>query len=209
LDRLAILDISSCSVGDEEIMLAARSNFLHTLQVRETELSGDGVRRICRSGLRLAYLALDVPAITDDDLSEIGNFTNLIGLYLVGPKLTDAALVRIGELSKLRELSLHDANITGIGFERCVLEDLRHLVISGTRVNDQTVEFVSRFPGLIYLNIDRTTIGDVGLAKLSTAPKLRRLSAIGSRISDKGVEAVTSGRTKLRVTLRSRSEEDQ
>jgi hypothetical protein len=101
----------------------------------------------------------------------------VVGVRLVGKKVSDADLVLLRPLGKLTELSLVALQITDKGLVHLKhLEELDRLDLGG---NDG--------------------ITDAGLEHLKGLPKLTTLRLLGTRVSDRGVEAFKKARPGVKV----------
>jgi hypothetical protein len=139
-----------------------------------------------------------------------------------GEKFTDAEMVHVGFLPKLRQLHLCGANITYMGIKGLNVDDtqvtdagLRHLKglnqlvildLGGTRVTDAGMKSLRALSRLECLWLDRTRVTDAGLQNLKTLPQLQMLEFDGTRVTDAGLEylkplsqlqALSLGNTKV------------
>ncbi|XP_031794556.1 dynein regulatory complex subunit 6 [Sarcophilus harrisii] len=139
----------------------------------------------------------DCERITDVSLKSIANLKNLVVLNL-------ANCIRIGDVglrsflggpssSKLRELNLtHCAQISDLSLaemgERC--RSLTYLNLrSCTQLTDCGIEFITKLPNLISIDLSVTAITDEALTSLSNHKKLKELSVSECEfITDSGVK---------------------
>ena len=63
-------------------------------------------------------LSIQNAAITDDDLSELGNLGNLKQLHLVGTNFSDAGIAHVAELENLETLVISKTRVTVNGLNR-------------------------------------------------------------------------------------------
>lgn len=67
---------------------------------------------------------------------------------------------------------------------------LRHLQLSETNIDNQTVHYIGRLSSLRSLWLNYTTISDIGLQRLQSLTQLRHLDLSGSRITDDGLRVL-------------------
>lgn len=82
---------------------------LHVLQINDVNLPATITERLGRLTTLRTLIAQNVP-VTDDDLRPLANLHNLETLDLDASQLTDAGLVHLSGLKRLRLLHLYDAN---------------------------------------------------------------------------------------------------
>ena len=128
-------------------------------------------------------------AITDRGLSALRPLSGLKELDLsrnrllvtpedVQPKLSDAALVHVGKLSNLRQLTLAGNHITDAGLAR--LTGLAHLE---------------------YLDLRETLVTDAGLEPLKRLKRLKTLRAAKTRITPEGAMALRAVLPEVEVVI--------
>ena len=150
-----------------------------------------------RSAVRA--LRLDKTDTTDADLEIIAaNYPNLVELTLGGTKVTDAGLVHLLQLTKLRKIRLSNTVITDGGMEvlaKC--EFLEDVDVSQTKIGDFGVWEMRALPRLKNLNLYLTLVTDAGLDSFRrgdhrSAAKIERLNLDKCPITDAGIPKLTS-----------------
>lgn len=126
-------------------------------------------------------------------LGHLKELPSLETLSIGGQMMTDAKMVQIGKLSKLRGLSIV-TNEVGPGLVHLQgLGSLRSLSLNGNRNNyiDRHLAHVAKLSQLESLNLQDTWVGDEGLANLKGLTNLKKLYLRGKwdsgRITDAGM----------------------
>lgn len=109
--------------------------------------------------------------------------------YCARGNVTDHDLKQLLEIPGVRKVSLLGDKLSGKGLKYIQDLPLTGLDMTQTNLSDQTMEYISKFPGLVELDIDSTGVTDTGLAKIETLQRLEYLS-VGPDITDKGVESI-------------------
>jgi hypothetical protein len=107
---------------------------LHSLDLRSTQISGDGLRHP-KELPGLMILNLNRTKITDADLARLKDCGNLASLYLSGTAVSDAGLAHLKDLPNLFFLELIDTGISDAGIVHLKeIPRLRWLFINKTRL---------------------------------------------------------------------------
>jgi hypothetical protein len=108
------------------------------------------------------------------------------------PAATDAALVHLGRLGWLRELSLSGVPVTDEGLVHLKgLTRLQVLDLTGTEVTDEGLVSLEGLTGLRELSLAHALgISDAGLVYLRGLTSLRRLVPYNSRVTVAGVRSM-------------------
>ena len=135
-------------------------------------------------------------------LSQIEHFDQLEELSLDGPGVTDAALVHLAGLSRLKVLDLGDTRISDAGLVHLEglteLQDLS-LAFSGARISDAGLAHLKGLTKLQNLNLmGLARVGDAGLAHLKGLTRLQWLDLADTGVSDAGLVNL-KGLTQLRT----------
>ncbi|MHC4401889.1 MAG: choice-of-anchor C family protein, partial [Planctomycetota bacterium] len=138
--------------------------------------------------------------ITDADMEIFSSLSSLEHLILNGcPQLTDAGLVHLEGLAKLKGLGLERANVTDAGLSNLsTLIELDYLSLNGTRVGDAGLKHLSGLTNLGVLYLCDTDTADAGLASLGSMSKLQWLDLRGTKVTDAGL-AHLSNLSQLRL----------
>jgi serine/threonine protein kinase/Leucine-rich repeat (LRR) protein len=158
----------------------------------------------------------NTPLLRNEDLAGLVDFPKLEILYLSGTPLTDDALVYIGQLRHLRELTLFSTRITDAGLAHLhELTKLQSLHLAMTDITDdglahlatmkqlEWLAFVKcrRLTGsgfrhlgqlekLKYLDMNMTSLNDEGLRWIGQLQSIEQLHATNTPISDAGLAFV-------------------
>jgi internalin A len=146
-------------------------------------------------GKPVIEVSLTGDKFTDEDLNHLREFKRLQVLHLSGAsKITDAGLKVVGELKKLKQLSLSDTKVTDSGLKELSaltnlqkldlsyaplkgpglkelrgLKGLQSLMLAGDDVTDATLKDLRDFKGLKELLTKETKITDAGRKELKKA----------------------------------------
>jgi Leucine Rich Repeat (LRR) protein len=125
----------------------------------------------------------------DDQLHHLRAFANLRRLTLAGgPKVTDAGLENVKDLSGLQELRFGGTKITSAGLKYVSgLNELETLDLFATEVSDEGLDSLQGLSHLQRLDLSETAIGDAGLIKLERLRSLGSLDLTHSKVTDAGV----------------------
>ena len=71
-------------------------------------------------------------------------------------------------------------------------KNIASIRLSGTRISDKSLKWISGLPNLSKLYLDNTLITDEGIALLKNTTELRYLNLVGTSITEKGLRALSS-----------------
>jgi uncharacterized membrane protein len=71
-------------------------------------------------------------------------------------------------------------------------KNIASIRLSGTRISDKSLKWISGLPNLSKLYLDNTLITDEGIALLKNTTELRYLNLVGTSITEKGIRALSS-----------------
>lgn len=142
-------------------------------------------------GLRsLVLVATPQEQLTDNGLAAITHLPNLQLLSIAGNRVTDAGMVHVGQLSRLRTLVLN-CNVTDSGLEKLSnLKDLEQLDLTQTKITDAGANSLRNFPKLETLILNGTPITDAGLPVLVELKALQQLYLGNTAIDDNAVDTL-------------------
>src|SRR5665213_2254121 len=113
------------------------------------------------------------PLITDEGLSNLKAFLNLIFVDFRDAQVTDVGLEQLSGLKKLETLRLPHTKVTDAGMLHLKgLPNLALLELRGTKITDAGLAHVNGIHSLRILLLQGTQVGDVGLEHLSTMTNL-------------------------------------
>ena len=124
---------------------------------------------------------------------EVNSDKQLTSLYLSLPDVTDESLHFLGDLSKLRVLSLSGSAITTQSVEHLAeANSLLSLDVSDTAIGNEFVKPLAKLSQLSTLNLSATQIDDQTLPLIADFPALVDLTLAGTFVSDAGIEELHS-----------------
>ena len=71
-------------------------------------------------------------------------------------------------------------------------KNIASIILSGTKISDKSLKWISGLPNLSKLYLDNTLITDEGIALLKNTTELRYLNLVGTSITEKGLSALSS-----------------
>jgi serine/threonine protein kinase/formylglycine-generating enzyme required for sulfatase activity len=125
--------------------------------------------------------------VKDADLVRLGGLTKLKQLDLSGETaVTDAGLAHLANCPVLEQLNVCRTQVTGTGLVHT--KKVRSLFLYQTPVTDDGLKCVTELPQLSHLNLGSTQLTDAQLARLKGLANLVSLDLIGTPITDAGLE---------------------
>lgn len=160
----------------------------------------------------------------DATLANMGCFSRLEKLELVGTQADDEALANFKRLSHLKELTLTRTRLTEVGFLQTMnrleelslmdspvvdaglanlkgLTHLRFLCLTNTRVTDSGLVYLKGLTYLRELYLEETQVTDAGLEHLKGLTNLRELYLRKTRVTDSGVRELQRVLPRLTIYL--------
>jgi hypothetical protein len=141
----------------------------------------------------------DDQQISDEDMEKIcRDYPELVELALQGTQVTDAGLVHLQLLPKLRKIRLAKTAITDAGMKNLAkCETLVDIDVSQTKIGDSSVGELRALPRLRNLNLYLTHVTDLGLYFIGgqdflSAAKIERLNLDKCPITDDGLPKLAS-----------------
>ncbi|QDT10834.1 leucine-rich repeat domain-containing protein [Planctomycetes bacterium K23_9] len=155
-------------------------------------LTGKSVRHASKTK-RLVRLDVGMIALSNDDLAELANLTNLQELSLSACQLSNEGL---SFLPKLKQLQFLDIARNGGKMANKSLDYISSLVLLERlrlsdilNINDGAMIQIKEFKDL---DLNGTTITDAGFAHVKAMPQLKKLQVGGTRITDAGIVSIQS-----------------
>ena len=134
--------------------------------------------------------------VTDADLVCLTGLTRLRVLDLVGTQVTDAGLRYLKEMTKLGCLFLSSTQVTDAGLVHFKgLTNLHTLTLSSTQVADAGLVHLERLTNLRSISLTRSQVGDLGLVHFKGLKNLQQLHLGFTKVTDAGLvnlKALTS-----------------
>jgi hypothetical protein len=146
-------------------------------------------------GARIGGLYLENTGVTDGGLTSLSKFIMLRHLHIrnyrqrksdpvPSPKITDAGMVHLKGLDRLRTLNLSDLPVTDAGLAAIEgLPELMGLYLSRTKVQGRSLGRMKSLRRLSILYLDGSELTEDGLKNLSGATNLQFLSLDGVPLS--------------------------
>jgi len=168
-------------VGYERMKVFDRVNAVHLdgSTIGDSDLDDLKLKELAS----LKLLSLNDTGVGDAGLAHLSGLTSLRILHLNKTQITDAGLAHLKGIPNLEELDIRETQVTDAGLLHLTgMKKLRVLWLP--RGNERTDW--------------QTTIGDAGLAHLSTLTNLEELDIYSTQVTDAGLLHLT-GMKKLRV----------
>jgi hypothetical protein len=142
--------------------------------------------------LQLQYLLLEDAPISDAGLIHLESLTKLKNLKLgskrIKSTITDVGLVHLKTLTSLKVLDLVNTRISDAGLEHIsTLVELESLDLSGNNITDNGLVHLKTLTRLKVLDLENTSISDAGLEHISTLVELKSLDLSHNNITDNGL----------------------
>lgn len=190
-----VLELRNQQITEDDLKLIASKPRLKRLLLEDVSITDDGLK--CLAGLDdlewlgiYATLAktLHKPQITDAGLLHLGHLSKLRTLGLIGDPITDAGLEHLRLLPNLQRLQLNGTQVSGAGLRH--LTKLKWLSLNSTPITDEGLRNLQDMTELDSLYLDGTAITDAGLDHLTHLQKLRVLKLHGTKVTAEGVAAL-------------------
>jgi hypothetical protein len=139
----------------------------------------------------------------DDHLRQITDRSRIRSLVLDGTRITDAALVHVGEMTNLETLCLGATEITDSGVQTLGdLQSLQFLDLRRTPVTNAAMRSLSRLRRLGLLNISETQVDGAGLISLQELEHLETILLNDTPLDDGDVPALCRLTSLRQISLR-------
>jgi Leucine-rich repeat (LRR) protein len=195
LDKLEVVDLGRTLVGVKTVDALA-PHALHQLFLDRTH-AGRAVAKL--AGMAPRIERVDVSSLvgyrpTDADVAWMATAGNLIEIGLSRARVTDALVLKLSTLPRLREIRLAGTNVTTKSIEKLVRPDLEEIDLAETAVTDTNAAALFVLPKLRLLRLDKNGITDAGLS--APGPALVELYLSNTKVTDAGM-AILDGAPKL------------
>ena len=117
-------------------------------------------------------------------------FRFIVALRLDARMLSEEDVAAIGELKRLRRLTMSECEVPEDFEWLTQLKRLRSLDVEGTKLTENQVSVISTVQTLSVLGLSKTDLNDQGLAKLSSLERLYSLSIKSNPISDESLSTL-------------------
>lgn len=196
LTNLEVLGLHKTQVRGPGLIHLKGMKRLQTLFLDQSRLTDPGLAAGA-SGIkgleRLSDLGLSGTEVGDTGLAAatdvLKDLKGLRFLGLSGTCVSDAGLVCLGRLDQPIYLDLANTRITDLGATRLrALCNLRRLDLRRTAVTDAGCAHLARIRTLDKIVLDETRVTAAGLRLFKDLPRLKSLSILGVKLSDKEVK---------------------
>ena len=165
---------------------------------------GDGAMAVLADLPEIQSIAGRLTKVTDLGLEHLRRAESLRSLDLSGTQVSDAGMKHLADLPNLEHLSLsvydEGANITDEGLRTVgQLKRLKTLSLSGTKITDDGLHYLSGLTSLEDLNIDKTKVTQAGLVHLKPLTALRDLRFYQT-INDEGAANLAQLKSLRKLT---------
>lgn len=223
LDELRELQIAG-DVTDNGLTNLRGITSLKVLRIRSDRVTAGGLAEL--SVPYLEVLELHGSKITDECLRWANGLTQLRVLDISGPGITDAGMQHITELREIRRLSLQNTLVTNDGLSKLKkLNQLESVELSGAKttmgglahlmMDLQGRPFGEWFPAKVIREVDRGRVyvsmsgeqfqDDFLPYLLNAVPDATELELIETKVSSKGISALSGLATLKHLALRNMS----
>jgi hypothetical protein len=177
--------LSQRPLTSSEIDALGSCHRLREIMMDAGVMTDDGLAALSHDKLLERIYCLK-PKITDAGVKRLANLTSLKRLELLPVReLTDEMLAHLAGLTGLEDISLSGASITGSGLVNLIgLKNLHSLSLSNTGLDDAGLANLGRLISLESLYIHRGAYTDAGIASLSSLTGLTELYMGSDRCTD-------------------------
>lgn len=181
--KLQRVNLRGTKVTDTTLAYLGALTELEFVDVGFSQITDNGIE-VLSALPKLKSLAIAGNKLTDVGLQAVRHMPVLESLDIEGPQRTDSGLWSvsltesgidaIGTAKTLRSLKMGGTSISGVGLEKLMgsLPNLSSLSLRRSkRVNDQSVDVLSKWSSLRWLDVQDTGITAEGAAKLRAALK--------------------------------------
>lgn len=189
-NRVIGASFKGVDANDHTLALASVLPGLRTVVLVATpqaRLTDNGLSRLTTHPA-LELLSISGNRITDTAMVHVGQMGNLRTLVL-NCDITDIGLEQLSELSNLERLDLTQSQITDAGMTQLKhFPRLKTLVLNGTHVTNASLPAIAELKALEKLFLGDTSIDDAAVAPLTEMKQLQRLFLLNTQMTTKAVE---------------------
>lgn len=189
------------SITDSDLEMIGRLPNLKVLAIDGQPITSRGLAKLQHSEQMLEFYAAGTNL--DDSFAEtLAAMTTLKKVRLSGTKIGDnvaATLANLPQLSEVDVSGCQNLSAAAVGHIASISK-LTKLNLYDTPVDDAAVESLTTATGLKWLNLDKTSLTDDGIASLQSMSELEFLHLGSTAISDAaadGLSALTSLKTLI------------
>ncbi|MBT4864234.1 MAG: hypothetical protein HON53_03820 [Planctomycetaceae bacterium] len=138
--------------------------------------------------------------VGNDDLEQLQDFSQLLGLILTDTGVSDDGLKHVAKLGTLTTLELYRTSISDGGMKHLSnLSSLAGLYLKGTNVTNEGLEHIAGLTNLTQLSLSNTALTDDGLKHLRGLSKLESLMLEDTQVTANGLIENLSDLKKLEL----------
>lgn len=188
-DSLKVVHFSGCDlIGSIPTNIFGHVSKLRIEDSRVSKFDFEGL-----FNLKLTFLRIHGSDISDNALSVIGKIKSLEEIQLFeNNQITNSGVSQLGELPKLKYLRASDMKISGEAFKNFSPDNLVHLDIHNTLLNDSSMNYISRFENLKVLAVNETGLSDKCIEQFGSFKRMEMLNLSNTKITDTGFAAIRS-----------------
>ncbi|MFN0199268.1 MAG: leucine-rich repeat domain-containing protein [Planctomycetaceae bacterium] len=170
-----------------------------SLSLYGTQIDDDGIALLDGVANKLEEIHIESKLITDRSMPVLCRLPKLISLLLDGvPRVTDAGITCISEMTQLRELFLAGTQLTDAGIDSLLgLTNVWSLTLSDTKITDAGVAKLSKLNSLGLVMLNRTQIRGYGLWNFPQGAD--NLYLEGCPVTDEGIAGFLKTHDKTRI----------
>jgi len=187
--ELTSLDVSHSQVTDVGLMHLKQFPNLQAFNAGQTSITGAGLGFAPRS---LSTLQAKHSKFDDRGCEQLVRLTELRFVELQGTRVTDAGLLHLGKLPQLTTLDLSETEVTADVPALRGFPELQTLYLNRSRVGDAGVAMLIRLPTLSVLHLQGASISDAGLVDLAQSHTLAGLDLSDTTVSNAGIAHLRS-----------------
>lgn len=210
--HLESLTLSGAGVTDTVIEGVDQWPSLKKNQIIRASISSRGLVPLSKSGSLIGIDLWEAGRIDDSTMTILESFTGLESLHIVNAPISDSGLQSCSAWKSLRLLQINSPAITDVGLENlrhcrqlktvgfqeaavvnpavlAALPQLRVADLSGTKLIDNSVQWIAKSKSIRSLSLQRAGLSDDGILQLSCLGTLRDLT-VGPDISEQGASAL-------------------
>ena len=209
LEHIQSLCIRRSPLNDEDAAIISQLETLRSLRLENTNITAKGVSDLAKLKLEqlnfdsnptndaslkiiasistLKELHLNVSSATDIGFAQLVALKELKYLLVGNCKLSDTGLKAWSNLEALEELTIVDANISGVGFQSFDDSGIRILDLRYCKISPAGLREIARLPVVEELSLFSCSLTDAGLESLAEMVELISLNIYGNSVTEAGL----------------------
>lgn len=206
------LTLSGAGITDDVILGIEGWPSLKSIQIIRASISSDGLVPLTKCETLVAIDLWEAGQIDDSAMTILESLPGLESIHLVNAPISDKGMQSSSAWKSLRSLRINSQKITDVGLENirhhpqlqtvgfqeasienpavlATLPQLREVDLSGTKLVDDSLQFIAQSNSIVSLSLHRTSLTDAGLLQLSSLGTLRDLT-VGPNISEQAASSL-------------------